>query len=48
MIDISKFPYKEIRPAQLDVINRLNKIWDDPSVKYVVCELPTGFELLKI
>lgn len=40
-VDIKKFPYKEIRAGQKEVIEKLDKHWN--NYKMFVLELPTGF-----
>jgi Rad3-related DNA helicase len=39
MIDISKFPYSNIRPQQKAILKKIN---DNPQYKYYICEIPVG------
>lgn len=41
VIKIKKFPYKDMRDGQKDVIEKLKNNWD--KYRYFVLELPTGF-----
>ncbi|MDF2534048.1 MAG: hypothetical protein K0R18_205 [Bacillales bacterium] len=40
---VDNFPFTEIRPKQQEVLEKLQKSWDNDNYKYYVCELPTGF-----
>ncbi|MNM62397.1 ATP-dependent DNA helicase DinG [compost metagenome] len=40
---LDNFPFKEIRPQQKTVLEKLQKSWENDSYKFYVCELPTGF-----
>ena len=39
-IELSKFPFKKIRPKQKQIINVMNENWD--KYKFFICEIGTG------